>query len=412
MKIRHTFKTSVNGLRIHKSRSGLTILGIVIGITAIIMVMSVGRGAEEMILSQIRGMGSRTISVEPGRMPQGPADFAEMYLDTVGEPELKALSRKENVPGLINLTPVVVVPGTVSYEGETFRGTVLGVGPGIVDMLDVAPYEGYFFGDDAVKQRAGVAVIGSKIKEELFGEDEAIGKKIKIKNKTLRVIGVVAPKGHVAMLNIDESVSIPYTTAQYYLLGISHFHSIMAQAESEEIIGVVVDDIERIMREMHGITDPDKDDFHVGTQAQAADQVKSIITILTILLGSVAAISLVVGGVGIMNIVLVSVTERTKEIGLRKALGATDNDILLQFLFESVLLTGVGGVIGVVLGMGFSYVIAFILARTVLSGWQFAFSFEAMILGLVVATSVGVIFGLYPARQASKKSPIEALRYE
>ncbi len=412
MKFIYSIKTAISGLTAHKSRSALTILGIVIGITSIIIIMSVGKGAQELILSQLRGLGSQTISIEPGREPKGPADFAEMFSDSIGTEELKALSNKSNVSGIAALAPTVMVPGTLSYQGETFRANILGVSPNITKMLDVKPAEGAFFDENDVKQRATVVILGSEIREELFGTSDALGQKVKMKNKTFRVIGVIAPKGQVAMLNVDEMAVIPYTTAQHYLLGISHFHAILAQAESEEIIPRVVEEIKLTLRELHGITDPDKDDFHVMSQAEIAEQVKTITGILTALLGAVAAISLVVGGIGIMNIMLVSVTERTHEIGLRKALGATEGNILTQFLLEAVMLTCTGGIIGILLGAGFSFTASLALSKFVASGWAFTLSLQAIILGLAVSGCVGLLFGLYPARTASKKSPIEALRYE
>jgi putative ABC transport system permease protein len=213
-------------------------------------------------------------------------------------------------------------------------------------------------------------------------------------------------------MTVNEMILVPYTTAQQYLTGTTHFNSIIVQAETEEIVPRVVHDIEATLRESHSITDPDNDDFYVSTPDDAAAIVGTITLVLTALLGSVAGISLVVGGIGIMNIMLVSVSERTREIGLRKALGATEKDILIQFLLESIILTGFGGVIGIILGAAISYVAALVLSSTVATDWTFAFPISAAVLGLGVSGFIGLVFGIYPAKRAAAKSPMEALRYE
>ncbi|MBU3925258.1 ABC transporter permease [Patescibacteria group bacterium] len=413
MNLYQAFKTALMGLKANASRSILTILGIVIGIAAIIVVVAIGDSAQAMILGQIGGLGSKTINIEPGREPQGPSDMMEaLYSDSLKERDVVALKNKANVPGLKDLTPNVIVPGSVSYQGETFRSMNFGSSAFLARVLDIHPIEGVFFGDEEIKQRASVAVIGSKVKEKLFGLSTAIGENIKIKNKNFRVIGVLPQKGQVSIINVDNVVIIPYSTAQKNLLGINYYHSIMTEAESEEIIAKTANDIKLTLRELHGITDPKKDDFRVMTQADMADRAKTITGVLTWLLVSVAAISLVVGGIGIMNIMFVSVTERTREIGLRKALGATDNNILTQFLLEAVLLTAAGGAIGILLGAGISYVATIILSQVVAMSWTFTFPVSAALIGIAVSTLVGLVFGLYPAYKAAHKNPIEALRYE
>ena len=411
MKLQHVVETAFGGLRANRSRSALTILGIVIGITAIMVVMSVGRGAENLILNQIQGIGATSVFVEPGREPQGPSDFSEAFTDSIKDREVQAL-RKLGPSGLQDLTPMIMLAATVAQQRETRRSTVLGAGPLLFETLKLEPDEGTFFTEDDVRQRASVVVIGADVKEELFGLSDAVGKRIKIKNTSFRVIGVIAPKGQVSFFNIDDSVFVPHTTAQAYLTGTSHYQAVWVRATSESVVQDLALDIEKTLRQLHNITDPEKDDFHVTTQRDALEIVGVVTTALQAMLISIAAISLLVGGIGIMNIMLVSVTERTREIGLRKALGARNKDILRQFLLEAMMLTVMGGIIGIMLGAGFSYLAAQILSRTVVLSWQFVFPFSAMMLGLGVAAGVGLVFGLYPARKAANKSPMEALRYE
>lgn len=412
MHFRYTLKTAINGLKRHKSRSGLTILGIVIGITAIILIMSLGKGAQELILNQIRGMGSAIINIDPGREPQGMSDFAEIFTDSLKPKDIEALRNPVNVQGIKEISPVVALTANITYGNETKRTMIMGGSEFIAEIFELKISEGQFFTEDQIKQRAAVVVLGHKVKEKLFGESDAIGERIKIKNKTFRVVGVMAPKGMAAMFDVDNMATVPYTTAQHYLLGINHYHGILVQAESEEMVPRVARDIEITLREQHNITDPEKDDFHITTQADAMERVGVVMTILTVLLSSVAAISLIVGGIGIMNVMLVSVTERTREIGLRKAIGATEKDILIQFLLEAMILTLIGGIIGILMGVLYSFIASLILSKVVALGWVFTISIKAISLGLGVAVFVGLLFGLYPARAASKKDPIEALRYE
>jgi len=255
-------------------------------------------------------------------------------------------------------------------------------------------------------------VIGSKVEGELFSGESALGKNIKIRDHNFRVIGVFPEYGQVMFFNIDELVLMPYTTAQTYLLGIDYYHEVMMRVNDPENLDRAVFDIESTIRERHNIDDPKDDDFFVETQQGVVDQIGTILSVLTLFLASVVAISLVVGGIGVMNIMLVSVTERTREIGLRKAIGATNKDIMFQFLLESILLTFAGGVIGIAIGVLLAVLSSFALSYSLSDEWTFSFPFSAALLGVGVSSIVGLIFGLYPARKASKKSPIEALRYE
>lgn len=413
MTIKHTLKTATVGLKTHKSRSALTILGIVIGITAIILVMSLGEGMQNLILGQIQGqVGSRVIEIAPGRQPKGPTDIFSMFSDSLKQKDVDALIQKGNVPYLSKLMPMVFGSESAVYGSETYQTTLYGMSEAAGGMYNLEVNSGRFLTLEDVKSYSDVVIIGSKVEEELFPDGgDVINKKIKIKGKNFRVVGILEKKG-ASFISFDEAMIVPYTTAQQYVLGIKYFNHIIVEADTDEHVAQTVEDIKITLRNSHNITDPSKDDFNVSSQADALEMVGTVMDIITLFLVAVAAISLLVGGVGIMNIMLVSVTERTREIGLRKAIGATGKNILFQFLMEAVILTGMGGLIGVILGSSLSAIMAFVLGKVLSLNWQFAFPLGGALLGFGVAALIGLVFGLYPARQASKKSPIEALRYE
>ncbi|MDP1709440.1 MAG: ABC transporter permease [Candidatus Komeilibacteria bacterium] len=400
------------GLRTNKSRTILTILGITIGITAIITVMSLGQGAQNLILGQVQSIGAKVLTVAPGRHPSGASDFISTFTDSLKNRDLDALQRKENVPHLARIMPILFGSDSATFENNIHRPTIFGVTSMFADIYDIYPSEGRIFSDEEVKGYADVVIIGSKVKEELFGENQALGQKIKIKGKSFKIIGLLSKKGSSSFINFDDAAIIPYTTAQQYIFGIKYFHRLVVEADEEINVDQTVADVEATLRASHSITDPDKDDFFVETQADAMEMVGTITNVLTLFLAAIAAISLLVGGVGIMNIMLVSVTERTREIGLRKAIGATDANILTQFLLESVILTCLGGVLGITFGAAISLLASVVLTQVLNQSWGFTVPLTAVLLGLGVSAFIGLVFGLYPARQAAKKSPIEALRYE
>jgi len=414
MKVAHLFKIAITALVAHRTRTLLTVLGIVIGVSAIMGIVSIGKGAEGVIMGELSGMGTDMLVIRPGKEPKGLSDITDtIFGDSLKNSDVKALLKKTNVPGLKKIAPGVIVSANVSYGKETYRPTILGWDPSFMgDIFNIYPQRGAFFTEEDIRNRESVAVIGSKVAEELFGTSDPIGKKIRIKERKFRIVALLPPRGQVAFFNIDETVIIPPTTAQRYLLGIDYYNEILVMAESPEVVERTVRDIEATLRETHGITDPKDDDFFVVTPSGMIKQVGSILDMLTVFLSSVVAIALVVGGIGVMNIMLVSVTERTREIGLRKALGATTKDILMQFLMEAIILTVFGGLVGIIIGSLFSLAVSVLMTQGFGLSWPFVFPVFASALGLFVSLIVGLIFGIYPARQASMKSPIEALRYE
>jgi putative ABC transport system permease protein len=411
MKFKHTILSAIDAIAAHQSRSILTVLGIVIGVAAIIMVMALGGGARGLIIGEINQMGADTVVVFPGDT----SDMREsIFSDSLTQKDIDALLIKSNVPNLVEIMPFVVVPGRVSYRGDSYSpGMLLGGSTDFFDQtFNLYPSEGDIFTDSDIQQKARVVVIGHNVKQELFGASDAVGESILIRDSRFRVVGVYPKIGMRGMFDVDELVIIPYTTAQTYLLGTTHFHRFIVKADDPENVDKLAYDIRSTLRETHGLHYGERDDFTVTTQQGLIDQVSVVIGILTAFLSAVVAISLLVGGIGIMNIMLVSVTERTKEIGLRKALGATKKAILRQFLWEAVVLTSIGGIIGILFGGIAAFLISLILSKTVASDWPFTFPISAAVLGVAFSATVGLIFGLYPAKKAAEKDPIEALRYE
>lgn len=411
MPLKHTIITAVRGLSTHLTRSALTVLGIVIGVAAIIIVMSLGQGAQDLILDQVSGLGPETVILRPGK---GTTDIGTTLLaQSLTAKDIEALKRKQNVPNLVDVAPFVIMSDPIKYRNKVYRPTLFG-GPAefITGLLDIKLEAGRLYTDADIEQKARVALLGSDIKEDLFGNGNAIGEQIQIKDRKFKIVGVFAEKGQAGPFDVDKLVMLPQTSAQTYVTGSDYYQEVMLRADKPENATKMAYDIEVTMRDVHDIGFGEDDDFYVQTQEDVIEQIETIISVFTAFLIAVVAISLVVGGIGIMNIMLVSVSERTKEIGLRKALGARGVDILRQFLTEAVILTSIGGVIGVIVGALVALGIAVVLAHTVAENWTFSFPIFGAFLGVGVSASVGLIFGIYPASQASKKSPIEALRYE
>lgn len=420
MRIINVFKIAINGLKANRTRSALTILGIVIGISAVVTMMSLGGGAQNLILGQIVSMGSNNIFVEPGPMitrmggGQGMQSAVEEFeIKTLTVADAEAIAKNPNVD---LVAPMVMGVNPVIYGDIDQKITFLGITPAENQISGHFPILGRDITDDDVTSMARVAVLGYKIRQDLFGDENPIDKIIRIQKINFRVVGVMEEQGMQMFQNLDEYIFIPISTAQKLLLGIDYIRMIIVKVVSENKIDETIADIQFLLRQRHNIYNPEgdlsKDDFKVISQKETADILSTVTSVLTIFLSSVAAIALVVGGIGIMNIMLVSVNERTKEIGLRKAVGARKKDILNQFLLEAISLTIVGGVIGIVLGLLGSYLGSVILGRLANSRWGFTMPISSIILAFGVSTAIGLIFGIYPARRAANLHPIDALRYE
>jgi putative ABC transport system permease protein len=413
MTFQHLFKTSITGLSTNRSRSLLTILGIVIGITAIMLVVSLGAGAQNLILGEVQGLGTNTIAIIPGQVSTSPSSAAAaLYSDSLKPADITALENKANVPNLQSLMPVVLGSGNASFGSNTYQSTIFGATDLIANIFNLNPAEGQFFDQSDVDSLSSVVVIGSKVATNLFDNQDPLNQNINIHGRNFRVVAVLPSSGGGSLFDFDDMVIMPYTTAMTYITGQKYFSRIIVQATSDAVVPETAANITLTLEESHNITDPTKDDFTIQTQQSLANTLGTITSALTWFLVAVASIALFVGGVGIMNIMLVSVTERTREIGLRKALGAKDKDILSQFLLEAVLLTLIGGIVGIILGSSLAFLIAFILSHALGINWQFVFPWSGAIMGITVSGVIGLVFGGYPASQASKKSPIEALRYE
>ncbi len=415
MRINDLIKSSQATLKHGKMRSLLTMLGIVIGISSVIILMSIGASAQAYILNQVQGLGSNLIIIIPGGSGNGrfssPAAAQGIIVTSLVQQDVDALSRD---PSVAAVTEEARGQADAAFGDNSESITFDGVPANFFSVRNFVVAQGYPFTDDDVQAYNHVAVIGSDLANTLFGAgSDPLGQYIEVKNIQFKVVGVLAAKGTGAFgIDQDDLVMVPITVAQTQMLGINYFSDIMVQANSSYNITFAQARVESILEQDHGITDPNKDDFTIETQQDVLSLLGNITSILTLFLAAIASISLIVGGIGIMNIMLVSVIERTKEIGLRKAVGATNNDILQQFLVESVMLTFIGGVIGIAIGglvVGLAYLI---IAKALAVAWSFEFPLSAILLAVAVSSVTGIAFGIYPARQAAKKSPIDALRYE
>ncbi len=401
-------KVGVKALLANKLRTFLAVLGIIIGVGAVISMLALGAGTRANIMERVSSMGTNLLIVRPGIA--GRRGVMSGMAQTMTQDDALAIARE--VPGVDWVSPVVSGNLQLKYFNKNAQTSTMGVAPSYLHIRNFEIDHGRNFTDLEVDRLARVAVIGPTTAENLFGKDEPVGATIKIKGVNFQVIGVLKAKGDQGWSDPDDQAIIPISTAMKQILGVERIREIdVLTHESPEGNGPVVAGVTQLLRQRHKILPAAEDDFNVRDQAEMIDMAQSFGTTMSILLGSLGGISLLVGGIGIMNIMLVTVAERTREIGLRKAIGAREGDIRNQFLFESVLVSGCGGILGVAMGIGVALLIPW-LAK--LSGQEFKtlVEWKSIALALGVSVAVGVFFGYYPASRAARMDPVEALRYE
>ena len=406
MSILMTFVVALKALRRNAMRTALTALGMIIGVAAVIVMVAIGTGASASIRSQIQSAGSNIVMVTAGSGGFGPVRQGQGAVTTLTADDADAIRRE--VPGIRYISPGLNTRAQVVAAAGNWNTQVQGAGPDLAAIRSWAAQFGSFFTEDDVTASRKVAVLGSVVRDQLFGAGaDPAGEIVRIKNQPFQVIGVLTSKGQAAMgQDQDDTVFVPFTTVQKKLMGVQHVTNITVSAENGVPLDTLSEQIAALLRTRHRIQPGADDDFLVRTLEEMASVLTSTTNTMTYLLAGIAAVSLIVGGIGIMNIMLVSVTERTREIGLRLAVGARDVDVLMQFLVESIVLSLAGGAIGIALGFGISSGVQRVMQ------WSAVVTPGAVAMSFGVAAAIGVFFGFYPARKAARLNPIDALRYE
>lgn len=415
MKLWESIRLAWHSLGANKLRSALTTLGIIIGVAAVIALLSLGRGVQTSITSQIQSIGTNLLYVRPGAQTQGGVRAEVGSAVTLTLDDARALADPANVPSAVAVAPQVNSFGQVVASGQNVRTQILGVTPEYAQVRNYQVLAGEFIQASHVTARSAVAVLGYTTAANLFGEPEsAVGQSIRINGQPFRVIGVLASKGTIGPFSQDDLVMVPLTTVQTRLFrganvrGSDSVSLISVQVADASLIDQATQEIAETLRQRHRVLY--EDDFTISSQQDVLNTALQITGALTLFLGGIAAISLLVGGIGIMNIMLVTVTERTREIGIRKAVGARRRDILAQFLIEAVMLSVMGGVLGIAVGWGISRLLGNIQLGT--TAIQPEVGLDAVLMATLFSMAVGIFFGIYPASRAAALNPIEALRYE
>jgi len=406
MNISNLLKVAFHALKRNKLRAFLTMLGIIIGVASVIAMLAIGQGSKKSIQDQISSMGTNLVFVMPGSQQRGGIMLGNSSAVSLSAKDMEII--RTECPAINDLSPEVRANGQAVYSHKNWPTSLFGSNTEYLNIKKIEVGDGRCFTDKEIQTAAKVCLIGETVVENLFGKNVIpIGLSIRYKNIPFRIIGVLKPRGtNTFGQDQDDMLLAPYTTVQKRVLATIYFGSIQSSAADEAKTKDAATEMEAAMRKSHKIKTSDSDDFTVHSQDELVSTFSSISNVLTILLGAIASISLLVGGIGIMNIMYVSVTERTREIGLRMSVGGRGKDILMQFLIESILLSIIGGVIGILFGIGASKLIG------ILMSWPIVVLPASVILSFLVCTVIGVFFGWYPARKAASLNPIDALRYE
>lgn len=414
-------RQSVIALKANKLRAFFSILGIVIGVAAVVIILSLGQGLKGLVTNEMNAFGPNLLDVAvkiPGvNQTQSVASMVQgIKITTLKTKDVKDLKDPKVFPYIVAVNGQAMGQDWVVYGNKERRVLIYGCSPDYPLIMKTAKISaGRFYNDEENDSLAKVVVLGSTLAEKLFDQENPLGKNIRLKGINFKVIGVFEPLGGMmssAGMDMNDFIYVPLEVTLKEILGIDYLMEMHIDVSDEKYINRALADISRLLRRNHNITDPDKDDFEIFTMAEILKRVDQVSVILNLLLGFLAAISLLVGGIGIMNIMLVSVSERTREIGLRKSLGATADNILWQFLIESLMVTSMGGAAGIIFGIAVSTLIGLIVRTQGLPDWPLTVSWLAVFGAFFLAGLIGLVFGVYPARQAAKKSPMEALRYE
>jgi len=407
MELTEIISETANTLFTNRLRTALATLGIVIGIGSVIALISLGAGSQKAVSDQIQSLGSNLLTISPGSQTSGSVRSATGSNTTLTYDDAKAILTSPKVTTVSEVSPELSRRSQVTTGGANTNTQVIGVEPVYSEVHKITVSNGSFISERDVVSMTKVAVLGPQVVEDLFGEGaNPTGKNIRIEGQSFRVIGVTESKGGSGFQNQDDIIYVPLTTAQKSLYGANYLSSIAIAAKSEDEMVTAQDEVGYLLLDRHNISDPADADFRIMSQSDILSTASSVTSTFTTLLTGIAAISLVVGGIGIMNIMLVTVTERTREIGLRKALGAKKKNIITQFLIEAIILTFAGGIIGMFVGIFTSFVISKLMSIA------FTVSVGSIVLAIGVSGATGIVFGWYPARKASNLEPIEALRYE